>query len=424
MSNQQHDQNKEANKDKDNCKQQIDSSHSQGNEEIVDINKQYSNNSNSKNDENNNQLDPYLVNTQKIDNQIEQPQNMKNNNNSNNPNNPQSQANNSDSTENKNNQGNSQEANQQSNLNKQILNNNETNIVNIDAPPDNIEANKINNNNNSQVNNTGNSSDNTNKVVNSEYYNEHNIPKYNEIIDYENQLKMEIELTTPLISEIKDISTLIEEYKDSIFKDSIKEISKKYKFIRYARRDGNCFYRSYLYRLFEHCCINNDKTTHAEVLKKVEGCKDLLEFNGFEWNAIEDFYNVFVNEFKLIMTLSSEDQKKYLEILFSDKEKGNYMIAFVRVYISAYIKENRLIYENFIFDIDLDTWCRREVEPIDIECDNLQIIAVANCFNTGVLIESLGEKKIETMKLPEEGCNRYFTHLFFRPGHYDILYNS
>ena len=262
------------------------------------------------------------------------------------------------------------------------------------------------------------------KIVNSEYYNEHNIRRYNDIIDYENSLKAEIERTTPLISDVKPIKTLIDEYKNSIFENSIQEVSKKYQYIRYARRDGNCFYRSYIYRLFEHCCINNDKQTHNDVLSKIEKSKDLLEFNGFQWLVVEDFYDVFVNEFKLIMTLNNCDKKPYLQLLFADGDKCSYMIAFVRTYISAYIKENRLLYENFIYDEDLDSWCRREVEPIDVECDNLQIIAVTNCFNVGVLIESLGEKKIDSMKLPEEGCSRYFTHLFFRPGHYDILYNN
>jgi ubiquitin thioesterase protein OTUB1 len=262
------------------------------------------------------------------------------------------------------------------------------------------------------------------KVVNSEYFNEHNIPRYNDIVDYENSLKAEIERTTPLISDVKPIQTLIDEYKDSIFANSIQEITKKYQFIRYARRDGNCFYRSFIFRLFEHCCINNDKQTHSDVLSNIQKSKDILEFNGFQWLAIEDFYDVFVNEFKLIMTLNNCDKKPYLDLLFSDQNKCCYMIAFVRTYISAYIKENRLLYENFIYDEDLDSWCRREVEPIDVECDNLQIIAITNCFNVGVLIESLGEKKIGSMKLPEEGCSKYFCHLFFRPGHYDILYNN
>lgn len=296
---------------------------------------------------------------------------------------------------------------QQIEIENQIKSNTNNNPLNIN-----------NNNNNPNINQNAN-----NKPINSEYYNENNQPKYEDIINYENQLRAEME-KTPLISPVTSIDSLIKEYKNSIFEKSIHEITKKYKYIRYARRDGNCFYRSYLYRLFEHCFLNNDFKSHKEILQKTEHCRDLLERNGFEWLVVEEFYNVFINEFKLVMTLEQNDRRKYLDILFSDKEKGNYMIAFVRIYISAYIKENRLLYENFIFDEDLDSWCRREVEPIDVECDNLQIIAVTNCFNTGVLIENLTDKKIDTMKLPEEGCERYFIHLFFRPGHYDILYNN
>lgn len=292
---------------------------------------------------------------------------------------------------------------------KNIANQEDVNQANIEK----IEKENINNNQSQkQV-----------KVINSEYYNEQNIPKYDDIVKYENQLREEME-KAPLISEVTLITSLIQEYKGSIFEKSILEITKKYKYIRYVRRDGNCFYRSYIYRLFEHCCLNNDYKSHKEILHKTENCKDLLERNGFEWLVVEEFYNVFINEFKLVMTLDNNDRRRYLDILFTDKEKGNYMIAFVRIYISAYIKENRIMYEDFIFDEDLDSWCRREVEPIDVECDNLQIIAVTNCFNTGVLIENLTEKKIDSMKLPEEGCTRYFIHLFFRPGHYDILYNN
>ena len=62
------------------------------------------------------------------------------------------------------------------------------------------------------------------------------------------------------------------------------------------------------------------------------------------------------------------------------------------------------------------------MEPIDIECDHVQIIAVTNVFEIGVVIENLGNQKIETIKFPEDSTN-IFINLFFRPGHYDILYN-
>ncbi len=96
------------------------------------------------------------------------------------------------------------------------------------------------------------------------------------------------------------------------------------------------------------------------------------------------------------------------------------MIVYIRIFIAAYIKENRILYENFIDD-NLDSWVAREVEAIDNECDHVQIIAVTNAFNIGVIIESLTNNGIETMKMPEDSQN-IFIQLLFRPGHYDILY--
>ena len=83
------------------------------------------------------------------------------------------------------------------------------------------------------------------------------------ILDYENNLRKEIELTTPLISDELPISNLTEEYKSNKeYLQSIENISKKYKTYRKVRRDGNCFYRSFIYRLFEQTCIKNDKNLY------------------------------------------------------------------------------------------------------------------------------------------------------------------
>jgi ubiquitin thioesterase protein OTUB1 len=68
-------------------------------------------------------------------------------------------------------------------------------------------------------------------------------------------------------------------------------------------------------------------------------------------------------------------------------------------------------------------FCQREVEAVDNECDHIQIIAVTNAFNIGVIIESLNNQKVETIKFPEDG-DKIFIHMLFRPGHYDILYSN
>jgi len=63
--------------------------------------------------------------------------------------------------------------------------------------------------------------------------------------------------------------------------------------------------------------------------------------------------------------------KSIRNFLFQEKEKCMYMIVFVRIFISAYIKENRILYEGFIEE-DLDNFCLKEVEAVDRECDQVK----------------------------------------------------
>ena len=107
--------------------------------------------------------------------------------------------------------------------------------------------------------------------------------------------------------------------------------------------------------------------------------------------------------------------------MFEDKEKGNYLIVFVRLFIAAYLKENKILYENFIFEQEFESWILKEVETVDNECDQIQIMAIVNAFDIGVTIEYLNASNVDTITFPE-GNNNNFIKLLYRPGHYDILY--
>lgn len=80
--------------------------------------------------------------------------------------------------------------------------------------------------------------------------------------DAENQLKKDIEAQMPFISDLQAIQGLMEEYANTNFKESFDELVKSeleggrgYSHIRRLRKDGNCFYRSYLFQLFEHYAL-------------------------------------------------------------------------------------------------------------------------------------------------------------------------
>ena len=245
------------------------------------------------------------------------------------------------------------------------------------------------------------------------------------ILDYENNIRKEIEETTPLISEELNINKLIEEYKSNEeYSKSVENISQKYKYIRKVRRDGNCFYRSFIFRLFEHICIKNDKALFEKIKQKIIDSKELTGRNGYEWDVVEDFYDLFLKEFTDCFNSLSYQKtiRDYLNELFKDKDKGNYLIYFIRFCIAAYLKENKESYQMYI-DVPFDEWIRKEVEAIDHEADEIQIMACVNYFDVGVKIEYLNKAQREVVKLPEnKPDNEFFIFLLFTPGHYDILY--
>ena len=246
-------------------------------------------------------------------------------------------------------------------------------------------------------------------------------------VEYENSIKAEIEQTTPLISDQLEIQILLDDYKDNLeYANSVKIITEKYKYIRKVRRDGNCFYRAFIYRLFEYICMKNDNTLFNDILKKVEGIKDLTAKNGYDWMIVEDFYTVFYGEFCSCFNSVNNNGvsvRDYMDNLFKDKEKGNYLIYFMRFCIAAYLKDNRQLYEMYI-EGDFDTWIRKEVEAIDNEADQIQIMACVNYFEIGVKIEYLNKYKNEVVKFPEDKKDEdIFIEVLFTPGHYDILYH-
>ena len=118
-----------------------------------------------------------------------------------------------------------------------------------------------------------------------------------------------------------ETSVVAQEFADSKFAESFIILmaekaagGRGYSKIRRLRRDGNCFYRSFLYQLFEHYGLvlagekadPNDmyKTQYKALLKTVtESKKDMCDNGGYDEIVIEDFYEVFLEELGKLETL-------------------------------------------------------------------------------------------------------------------------
>jgi len=94
---------------------------------------------------------------------------------------------------------------------------------------------------------------------------------------------------------------------------------------------------------------------------------------------------------------------------------------YIRFVAAAHLKKNAILYEGFIGNVE--DFCNREVEQLDVECDHPQIMAITGYFNVGVELNQVTHNgKIDVLRLPEEGYNGFMPKLLFVPGHYDALY--
>ena len=296
----------------------------------------------------------------------------------------------------------------------------------------NVNQNQINNQNQIKQNGKEENNDNGSNInnENGKPKNEEKKEKTNEelMLEYEYNIRKEVEKTTPLISEDFPISKLVEEYKaNEEYSKIVQNIAKKYKYIRKVRRDGNCFYRSFIFRLFEHICIKHNEELFKKIKQKIMESKELMERNGYEWIIVEDFYNLFLKVFNdCFNSLSYESYqytvRDYLDTLFTERERVDYLIYFIRFCIAAYLKENKELYQAYI-EGDINEWVSREVEAINQMADQIQIMACVNYFDIGVKIEYLNKSSSEIVKLPhDKPDNEFFIFLLYTPGHYDILY--
>ena len=197
--------------------------------------------------------------------------------------------------------------------------------------------------------------------------------------DFENQLKKEINESMPFISDLTDLAVLKEEYAQNKFEDCFDALYGRYKRVRRLRRDGNCFYRAFLFQVFEHFILTDDKTQYAKFVQVVEASeKDLMDNCGYDEIAIDDFYQEFVTALKKLADVPKADATKHLMELLCNHEAANYIIMYARFMTACYLKTNAIIFEGFVGDVA--AFCQSEVEQLDVEADHPQIMGIVSYF--------------------------------------------
>ena len=133
---------------------------------------------------------------------------------------------------------------------------------------------------------------------------------------------------------------------------------------------------------------------------------------------------MFLNEFNTCFEkslITSKTGRNYLDELFKNEEKYNYLNHFIHFCISAFLKENRILYECYVDD-DYEKFIEK-IEEVGNECGEIEVIACANFFDIGIKIEYLYPTMNKVSKYPEnKKSDEIFINILLRPDHYDILY--
>ena len=251
---------------------------------------------------------------------------------------------------------------------------------------------------------------------------QHN-PSDEEIIRFENDLKMEEAAQGPLVSPAMPLAVLHDEFPDTNFAHKFKLLQSLHNFeqVRKCRRDGNCFYRAVAFNLIE--AFKNKP--ELNIAKFQEKWNSKLKNVGYEPVIFEDFSESFWS----FVTGNLSTQEAWE----CDEYTSNMALMLLRLLTSAEIRSNPDDYAAFIelgaVDENLEKWCERCVDAVGVDADQVQLIALAKTIQIEIVVANLGSgMDSEDLQVTEfdfkQNKDDLVVCLLYRPGHYDILYKK
>mmetsp|Transcript_36036 Transcript_36036/g.67103 ORF Transcript_36036/g.67103 Transcript_36036/m.67103 type:complete len:239 (+) Transcript_36036:57-773(+) len=224
-----------------------------------------------------------------------------------------------------------------------------------------------------------------------------------------------------LVSQPTPLAALKAEYAENpSFLSKVEGLEDHFQAIRRTRPDGNCFYRAYLFGLFEQLAGNKER--HAAVTQRLRGALDVCTAAGYEKVAIEDFYEEFMASIDR-MSIEGSSVSTAEAVM---EECNDYLICWARVLTSAYLKQRAEDFSGFLTShSSIAQFCAQEVDPMNTEADHLQIMALSTFLAVPVTVVYLDRSDGSAAEHPfaHDSTSPFSpVHLLYRPGHYDLIY--
>lgn len=242
--------------------------------------------------------------------------------------------------------------------------------------------------------------------------------------------------TTPMVGDrVGVLSALRAEYARNPmvgFARGIEALDARYASLRRVRKDGNCFYRGFLYRYLEHLCSTEASARAASA----SPCAELVRIKalvaaskakilgvGYEESAIDMFWEMFGEALDDVGKL---DWPAWHAKMNEEHGVSMHLVWFMRILSATHMKMHADRFAPFCMDetgaCDVSDFCAREVEPVNRECEQVQIIALTEMLDIPVAIEYLDGTSDAPSRLVFPDGSSPVVELLYRPGHYDVLY--
>lgn len=224
-----------------------------------------------------------------------------------------------------------------------------------------------------------------------------------------------------LISEKVDILSILNDHsEDGIYQRKIRDLSHRYKSVRRTRGDGNCFYRALAFSYLESILGNQREISRFKDL--VLQSKYELTSAGFEDH---EFINVFNHFFSAIELVETDGSISDLLQAFNDGSCSDSIVQYLRLLTAAVLKNHAEFFQQFMEDgFDIKDFCAQEVQPMAMECDHPQIVALTQALSIPLQVEYVddADTAVNHHKFPEEVNPQVY--MLFRRQHYNILYSA
>lgn len=241
-----------------------------------------------------------------------------------------------------------------------------------------------------------------------------------------NDMSASVAASQALVGDKQSIGILFDEYKNNLtYYNKIKQLQNKYKYIRNVRGDGSCFYRAYMYGIFELAC--NKPSVCNQLIKTIEPTLDQMCDNtsiNADRFTIEDFYDTVMDQLRYIR--DNQLSSTYLIELFNDESQSESIVYYARLLTSLYLQTHIDDCAPFISDgmMTMQEYVDRQVLRVGVDAEHLGISALTSIINVCCIIEYLDQtnQQLNHHTFPNHTADTNIAvALLYKLNHYDLL---